>query len=288
MERRALGKGLNALIPEVEEHIGQTEGMITVGINEIFPSKYQPRIEFDEEKLEELVRSIKEKGVVQPLLVRPKDVVSGTAGRYELIAGERRLRAAKKAGLVQIPVILKSVDDTELLQLSLVENLQRENLNAIEEAAAYERLINEFNFTQEEVARVMGKNRSTITNLLRVLRLPEVIKEQITQNKINLGHAKVLLALENTAEQIQISQKIIKDDLSVRQTEAIVYKLTTPDEAKSKKPREIDPNVQEIERKLQQVLGTKVRIVSRRKRGKIEIDYYSLSDLDRILQILQK
>lgn len=285
MERRVLGKGLNALIPEIEQKQETAANILNTNIEDVFASKYQPRVEFDDTKLQELMQSIKEKGVVQPLLVREKTIAPGITQGYELIAGERRLRAAKMLGLKQVPIIVKNVNDTELLELSLIENLQRENLNPIEEANAYNRLIEEFSFTQEQVARVVGKDRSTVTNVLRLLNLPQEVRELITQDKINLGHAKVILSLNNRHDQIKIAQRIAKDDLSVRQTEQLV----TPKSKKIKsKAANYDPNIQAIEKELQRALGTKVKIFAGRKRGKIQIEYYSIPDLERILKLLNK
>lgn len=285
---RALGKGLGALIPQLEEEDFQNTQEIP--LERIEPNPYQPRRHFDPESLQELAASIKEHGVLQPLLVRQKD--SG----YQLIAGERRLRAAKQAGLRAVPVVVKELDDRTIMEIALVENLQREDLSPIEEAEAYRRLMTEFNLTQEEVAKAVGKSRPTIANTLRLLNLPGPIQKMVVSGQLTMGHARALLGLEQPEQQLYISEKIIKEKLSVRETEEIVRQVQlsgvsreTPvdEEKKKQKGRETtDPNLQAIIDDMTRIFGTKVRIKSSGERGKIEIEYYSPEELERITEIL--
>ncbi len=285
---RALGKGLGALIPQLEED--DLQNTQEISIEDIETNPYQPRRHFDPESLQELAASIKEHGVLQPLLVRKKDP------GYQLIAGERRLRAAKQAGLSTVPVVVKALDDRTVMEIALVENLQREDLNPLEEAEAYQRLITEFNLTQEEVAKAVGKSRPAIANTLRLLNLPEPIQQLVANGQLTMGHARALLSLERPEEQLYISEKIITEKLSVRETEEIV-RLTrlsgvsreTPGEGEEKKQKErqkIDPNLQAIIDDMTRLFGTKVRIKKNGERGKIEIEYYSPEEFERITEIL--
>ena len=277
MQKRGLGRGLSALIPE-KEHGGE-EKILYIKADDIRASRYQPRTEFDTEKLDELVASIEEKGVIAPILVRPMD-----GGGYELIAGERRLRAVKRLGLPEIPAIIKLVTDTEMLQLSLIENVQREGLNPIEEAHAYQRLIDEFSFTQEKIGQSIGKDRSSVANILRLLKLPKKVQEAVSRGTITMGHARALLSLEDTKTQIELCERIIARGLSVRGTEEAVGKKKTDI---SKKRLIKDHHISSIEEELQQILATKVKITYRKGRGKINIEYYSDTDLDRILGLIK-
>ena len=277
MQKRGLGRGLSALIPE-KEHGGE-EKILYIKADDIRASRYQPRTEFDTEKLDELVASIEEKGVIAPILVRPMD-----SGGYELIAGERRLRAVKRLGLPEIPAIVKLVTDTEMLQLSLIENVQREGLNPIEEAHAYQRLIDEFSFTQEKIGQSIGKDRSSVANILRLLKLPKKVQEAVSRGTITMGHARALLSLEDTKTQIELCERIIARGLSVRGTEEAVGKKKTDI---SKKRLIKDHHISSIEEELQQILATKVKITYRKGRGKINIEYYSDTDLDRILGLIK-
>ena len=285
---RALGKGLGALIPQLEED--DLQNTQEISIEDIETNPYQPRRHFDPESLQELAASIKEHGVLQPLLVRKKDP------GYQLIAGERRLRAAKQAGLSTVPVVVKALDDRTVMEIALVENLQREDLNPLEEAEAYQRLITEFNLTQEEVAKAVGKSRPAIANTLRLLNLPEPIQQLVANGQLTMGHARALLSLERPEEQLYISEKIVTEKLSVRETEEIV-RLTrlsgvsreTPGEGEEKKQKErqkIDPNLQAIIDDMTRLFGTKVRIKKNGERGKIEIEYYSPEEFERITEIL--
>ncbi len=277
-KRNALGRGLEALIPKKTSD-ENTGGIVTIGIDEIFPGKFQPRKVFGEEGINELAQSIKEKGVIQPLVVRRTD--SG----YELIAGERRWRASRKAGIKDVPAIVVNVNDRESLELALVENLQREDLNALEEAQAYKKLLDEFNYSQEEVAHRVGKNRTTVNNALRLLKLPKEIREELSKGTISAGHARALLALEMPAAQRETCRKIIKYGMSVRAAERTVKNFNKRDREKKKvlKPA----SIRSLEDELKRVLGTKVEIKSKGKGGKIEIEFYSLEDIDRILDVLR-
>ena len=281
MEKRALGKGLSALIPTKDPNISAPQsGVLEIPISQIRANKYQPRTDFKQDKLNDLVNSIREKGVVQPVLARK--VQDG----YELIAGERRLRAAKTLGLEKIPAILKNVADVDMLEISLIENIQRQELNAIEEAVAYQRLITEFDFTQESVAKVLGKDRSTVANILRLLNLPKKIQGYISSGDITAGHAKAILSLPTEKAQVSACGVIIKKGLSVRESEALVARRllgARPATAEKK-----DRGISEIENQLQQIFGTRVVIVHGKKRGKIQIEYYSNDDLNRILDMLKK
>lgn len=275
MEKK-LGRGLSALIPETSE---TKEKIVLLKVDTIAASPYQPREKFHEEKLEELIASIREKGVIQPILVRhSKD------GKYELIAGERRLRAVKALGIEEIPCLLKDVGDLEALELSLIENLQREELNPIEEAHAYRRLCNEFNFTQEKIGQAIGRDRATVANTMRLLHLSEKIQEHVANNDISMGHARALLSLPSASSQTKLCDRIIKKGLSVRQVENMIKR--TP--GVSRRTITKDSHISAIEEELQHIFGTRVKITSGKKRGKIEIQYYSNEDLERILAVIKK
>jgi ParB family chromosome partitioning protein len=271
MRRRALGRGLEALIPSIgteEEH-----KLVEIEIDRIVPNRYQPRKTFDDAKLEELAASIREQGVLQPIVVCKKD--SG----YELILGERRLRAAKKAGLTTVPAVIKEASAEEMLALALVENLQRDDLNPIEEAEAFRRLLEDFNLTQEDIAQKVGKDRSSVTNYLRLLRLPEEIQQGLVDEKISMGHARAILGLKSQEEQLELYKKILTRGLSVRQTEALVRETKT-DTPPVRTPKSV--YIRNIEEKLKQHLQTKVSILPKKGKGEIIIEYYSEEDLDRI------
>ncbi|MBI4844781.1 MAG: ParB/RepB/Spo0J family partition protein [Nitrospirae bacterium] len=271
----ALGKGLSALIPE------QKKGgdILEIDIGSIAPNDYQPRRFFDDRALDELAASIKEKGVIQPVIVRRV-----TEGSYQLIAGERRWRAAAKAGLVKIPVVIKEAAPEDTLEIALIENIQREDLNPLETADAFQRLIRDFNLTHEDVSKKVGKDRATVTNYLRILKLPADVKRWIAEGSLSMGHAKALLQIDDPAAQTAAAKKIIQNGLSVREAEALGRK-TSKTRPRPKPGR--DPQIASLEEKLIQSLGTKVRLIHKgKKRGKIEIEYYSLEELDRLLEIL--
>jgi ParB family chromosome partitioning protein len=280
MERRSLGKGISALIPEREEISGQS--VSSVPFNQIKPNPFQPREDFDEANIAELAQSIKEKGVIQPLLVRRK------GDFYELIAGERRWRAANMLGLKELPVIVKEVDDRDSLELALIENIQREDLNPIEEAHAYQFLIEKFQVTQDKLSAVLGKARATITNTLRLLNLPQEIQQEIKKKRLSFGHAKVLLEVADANEQRRLCQEAISKDLSVRELESLI-KMHRPKKVFKRRmiPAHRDPLVAVLEEELQHILGTKIRITKNQKRGHILIEFYSGDDLKRIANILR-
>ena len=284
MARKPLGRGLSALL-SAEKPILQGEEPYEIEIEAIDPSPIQPRTHFDQAKLAELSQSIVSNGVVQPLLVRKK----GT--RYELIAGERRWRAAQQAGLARVPVVVRDVPDDRLLELALIENIQREDLNAIEEAHAYKKLIETIGLTQESLAERVGRDRSYITNYLRLLRLPEDIQRLVQEGKLSTGHARTLLATSDVDLQRRIARKIIDKELSVRETERLMRRRS--DAAASNRrggsgSSTGDANIRAAETKLQRRLGTKVRITRTGEslRGKIEIEFYDTQDLDRIYRLL--
>jgi len=277
MTNKALGRGLSALIPEKDSTMGNTDVVLQIATSQIKTNKYQPRTIFNQEKLSDLVNSIREKGVVQPILVRK------TAEGYELIAGERRLRAVKSLGVEKIPAIVKNVADVDMLEISLIENIQREDLNPIEEANALQRFVTDFNFTQEKIAQVLGKDRSTIANTLRLLGLPKKIQDFISRDAITAGHAKALLALPSEMEQMRVCTLIVKKGLSVRETESLASKRAR---GEKKQGAAKDQNVVDVEGRLQHILGTRVKISHGKKRGRILIEYYSGEDLNRILELI--
>jgi ParB family chromosome partitioning protein len=285
MARKALGRGLGALL-SAEGTATATEDPNTISIDLIDPSPLQPRGIFDEAKLDELAQSISANGVVQPLIVRPKQ------NRFELIAGERRWRAAQRAGLTRIPAIVRQVSDDKVLELALIENIQREDLNPIEEARAYKNLIDTVGLTQEVVAERVGRDRSYVTNFLRLLRLPDDIQELVQMGRLSTGHARTLLSLPDIAAQRRLARKIIERDLSVRATEQTVRQLTEPKSdrgaGQAKTPIAADPNVRAAETRLRRHFGTQVRIVqaSGSTAGRIELEYYNQADLDRIYGLL--
>jgi len=269
--KTALGKGLESLIPERGEEI------INLDINRIFPGDQQPRKTFKDDSLKELAASIRERGVLQPIIVsRTGD------GAFRLVTGERRWRAAGIAGLKKIPALIKNVASKDSLEIALIENIQREDLNPIEAAEAFSRLITEFSLTQDDLSDRVGKDRATVANYLRLLRLPEEVKSFLYNGSLSMGHAKAILAIEGKANQIEAARKIIKKGLSVREAELLSKKVARP--AKGKATR--DPQISSLEEKLIRSLGTKVRIFNKGKKGKIEIEYYSFEELERLLDIL--
>ncbi|MBI5049846.1 MAG: ParB/RepB/Spo0J family partition protein [Nitrospirae bacterium] len=278
----ALGKGLAALIPE-KGKTALTGGILELDINKIIPNEYQPRRIFKDTALQELAQSIKEKGIIQPVIVRRGDDDS-----FRLIAGERRLRAAKIAGLATLPAIVKDAAPAEAIELALVENIQREDLNPIETAEAFQRLISEFNLTHDSLSHRVGKDRATVTNYLRILKLPSEVRTWIADGSLSMGHAKALLQIENSRIQIDTARKIIKKGLSVRDTEVLTKKaLSTSGITPPKQQHWKEPQIAALEEKLMHSLGTKVRLIHKGKKGgKIEIEYYSLDELDRILEVL--
>ncbi len=277
MKKSVLGKGLDALIPT--EKVGQ--GYVILGIDEIRPNTYQPRKDFDEEAINELAVSIQEKGIIQPIVVRKN------MNAYEIIVGERRWRAAQRVGLTKVPVIIKDASDREALELAHVEKLQREDLNPIEEATAYNQLIEDFGLTHEEISKRIGKERSTITNQLRLLKLPEEVREALIKGEITAGHARALLGLESPNKIKEVLEAIRRDKLSVRKTEKLVQKLLE-DKQTANKSHDIDPYIKHITDELKKALGTQVKIIDKGGVGRIEIEYYSKDELERLIEILIK
>jgi len=284
MKTKRLGKGLGALIPDQIDNDLMTgdddSQLMEVRVTDVKPNPYQPRLKFDPVALAELKDSIREKGLIQPITIRRAN------SHFELIAGERRLRAALELGLEKIPAYIMKVDSKEeMLELALVENVQREKLNAIEQASAFQRLIDECNLTQDEIAQKIGKERSTITNLLRLLRLPGNIQESVEKGEISVGHARTLLALESKEEQVSLWQKLLKNEYSVRKLEKLVKELNELRPAKPTDSKKKSVHIQKIEEKLRNLFGTKVMVRTKSSGGSIEIEFYSPDDLNRLLEI---
>ncbi|HXV61805.1 MAG TPA: ParB/RepB/Spo0J family partition protein [Vicinamibacteria bacterium] len=275
MKRKALGKGLAALLPDTASP-GDGGQLAQVAVELIDPNPNQPRQHIDAQKLEELAHSMTQQGVVQPLVVRR------TGARYQIIAGERRWRAAQKAGLATLPVLVREVSDAEALEVALVENIQREELNPIEEASAYRRLISELGYSQEQVANRVGKDRSTVANLLRLLRLPREIRMLIGEQKLSPGHARPLLALTSPDTQVAIAKEIVDRGLSVRDVERRVSAAGKAMAGAGARKQSQDANTRDAEKRLEQALGTKVRIVRQGKRGRVEIDFHTEDQLQRL------
>lgn len=283
MQKKALGRGLESLIPTLRTNKAPTgETVSTISLNKIKPNRFQPRNKFNEAKLRELATSIKRYGLAQPILVTPSIV----PGEYEIIAGERRYRASKLAGNKDIKAIVKqSTDDKQRLGLALIENIQREDLDPIEEAKAFKRLIEEFAYTHEHVAEVVGKERSVISNTLRLLSLPEDVQILITEGKITSGHGRMLAGVENVVEIRAIVDKILNEKLSVRAVEKLTSCLNPKKKTSKQKQQEVE--LVQLKEEIQRKLGTKINIAGTSKKGKIEIYYYSLEDLERIVKELR-
>ena len=283
MEKRpALGKGLSALIPDAPE---PRTGPLEVDVDRLSPNALQPRGHVDDERLADLARSIKSNGVIQPIIVRK------VGDRFQIIAGERRWRAARLAGLLRVPVVVREVakgQERSLLEMALIENIQRENLNPIDEAHAYRRLSVEFHLTQEGIADAVGKDRSSVANYLRLLKLPDDVRADVAAGTLSMGHARALLGLTDEADQRRTARDIISQNLSVRETESLVKKISegarSPDEAR--KPRTVDVHTRAAEDRLRIALGTRVRIVRNGSRGRIEVDFGSEDELIRIYEQL--
>ena len=283
MAVRRLGKGLSALIPDTpSDELQQSERLRDVEVSKVRPNPFQPRENFDPTALQELKQSISEKGIIQPISIRVAN--SG----YELIAGERRLRAVSELGLDRIPAyVLEVTTDEEMIELSLIENIQRENLNAVDEAKGYQTLVIKCNLTQDEVAKKVGKDRTTITNSLRILRLPKIIQESLIKDEISAGHARALLTLPKKEDQIELWKQTLKNKYSVRQIENIAKAQKPAARPRKKSPPKQDPFINEAENKLRSILGTQVRIRDNKGKGKIEIEYYSNTDIERILELIE-
>lgn len=285
MNKRALGRGLDALIPSFDTESNQAlyntddgQAVVEIKIFQIDPNMDQPRRQFDQDKIKELAQSIKKYGVVQPVIVKPK------GNRFLLIAGERRWRAAQLAGLPTIPAIVKNLDEKDIMAISLIENLQREDLNPIEQALGIKKLIDEYDLTQEQVADEIGKSRSAVTNILRLLTLSDEIQKFIMDGKLTPGHGRAILGLEDPNMRLQIAKKVIEDELNVRDTERLIKKIKTNMGNRGKPITKTKPSyIIEIESNLEECLGTKVNITPGKKKGVIQIEYYNNDDLERIM-----
>jgi ParB family chromosome partitioning protein len=276
--KKALGKGIKAFIPE-EYGILKDEKYAEIDIERLKPNPLQPRTKFDEKAIDELARSIKEAGVLQPILCVPEDEY------FKILTGERRWRAAQKAGLQKVPVLIRNIPQEQQLEISLIENLQREELNPIEIARAYQRLIDELNYTQQDVGDKVGKDRTSVTNFLRLLKLPGEVQEGLKDGRISMGHARALLAVEVPEAQVKLCRKIIKKNLSVRDVERLVSKRK-PSAAPLRRAKS-DPNLEALQEDLLRFLGTKVDIAGNQKRGVIKIFYFSLDELNRIFELIK-
>ena len=278
-KRPALGRGLSALIPDSPVPAAPAgERSLDLDIDLLRPNKFQPRTHIDDERIEDLARSIRSNGIIQPIVVR--QVENG----YEIIAGERRWRAAQRAGLMKVPAVVREIPEDRLLAVALIENIQRENLNPIEEAVAYRRLSDEFHLTQEQIADAVGKDRSSIANYVRLLRLPQDVRARVSSNALSMGHARALLALADEAAQLRVAREVLSRNLSVRETEALVKKAATPDAPKPEKT--VDVHTRAAEDKLRLSLGTRVRINRKGKGGRIEIEFGTENELQRIYELL--
>jgi ParB family chromosome partitioning protein len=293
-KRPALGRGLSALIPDAPvaapPPVAAPAGRETpaeVDLDLLTPNPFQPRVHFDDAKIDELARSIKSNGLIQPITVRP---ARGTAGgKYEIVAGERRWRAAQRAGLLRIPILVRDVPDEKLLEVALIENIQREDLNAIDEALAYRRLSDEFHFTQDDIANAVGKDRSSIANYLRLLKLPFDIQKEVASGALSMGHARALLAIDQEEALRRAARNVLAARLSVRETEALVREMTNPPVTTAKsgpEAQKIDANTRAAEEQLRLALGTRVRILRKGQGGRLEIDFVSEDELNRIYEYI--
>ncbi len=281
--KAGLGRGLEALLPQIASD--QTDEVIMVRVDELRPNPYQPRREFDEDRLSELVESIREHGVLQPIIVR-RGAVSG----YEIIAGERRARAVQKLGQDRIPALIREISDREAMEIALIENLQREDLNPIEIAEAYSRIMQHFSLTQEELAQRVGQSRSHVANLLRLLSLPPEIRQDVSRGTLSMGHARALLSVSDVQARNILAKKIVDEGLSVRVAEQMVNRLqnvSRETQPRSPAKAKSEPTLKLYEEQFRNYFGTSVRIQLGQKRGKIEIDYFSIDDLERILSLIQ-
>ena len=296
VKRGGLGKGLDSLIPDngkaaerekkvkivekVVEKIVEKPSEIRLKINEIEPNRDQPRKKFEEEALQELADSIKQFGILQPLIVQER------GDYYEIIAGERRWRAAKLAGLKEVPVVIRKISDQEIVEISLIENIQRENLNPMEEAAAYKRLLTEFHLKQEEIAERVSKSRTAVTNSMRLLKLDERVQQMVVEEMLSTGHARALLGVEDPELQFQAANKVYNEKMSVREVEKLVKKIGREKPVKKEKDTQQDAVYRDLEEKMKVSLGTKVTINRKDdNKGKIEIEYYSMEELERLMEI---
>jgi ParB family chromosome partitioning protein len=274
-KRPALGRGLSALIPDAPV---APERTFDVDIDLIRPNRFQPRTTMDDDRLEDLARSIRANGVIQPIVVRRAD------DGYEIIAGERRWRASQRAGLLKIPVVVREIPEDRLLAVALIENVQREDLNPIEEAHAYHQLAEEFHLTQEQIAESVGKDRSSIANYVRLLKLPHEVRESVAGGGLSMGHARALAGIADEASLLRLARDVIAKQLSVRETEALIRKTTAPPAEKTESPKDV--HTRAAEEQLRFALGTRVRIVRKGKAGRIEVDFTSEDELQRIYELL--
>lgn len=281
-KKLALGKGLSALIPDESFNTDNKNSTLYISINEIKSDKDQPRKSFDSEKIAELTESIKTHGIIQPLILRKID-----NNQYIIVAGERRWRAAKIAGLKEVPAIIMDLTESEILEISLIENIQRQDLNPIEEAIAYKKLIDDFKMTHEELSKRIGKSRTSITNTMRLINLDDRVQQYIIEGVISEGHGRALLGIKDFEIQYELAQQVIDEKLSVRELEKIIRRIIEPNNRNSNSSKqELNPYYKEIKNQLQNYFGTKVNISNKNNKGKIEIEYYSEDDLQRILDII--
>lgn len=277
-KRPALGRGLSALIPDVPATPVPSERALEVDVDLLRPNRDQPRTAIDESKIDELARSIKSNGIIQPIVVRKDD------RGYEIIAGERRWRASQRAGLLKVPVVVRDIPEERLLAAALIENIQREDLNPIEEAQAYRRLVDEHHLTQDQIADAVGKDRSSVANYLRLLKLPTEVRSNLSAGALSMGHARALLGLSDEGEQLRVAREVVAKNLSVRETETIVKKGTQP--APAREENHQDVHTRAAEEKLRFAMGTRVRIVRKGKGGRIEIDFQNEDELQRLYEQL--
>jgi ParB family chromosome partitioning protein len=276
-KRPALGRGLSALIPDAPAP-SPPDRPLELDVDRLTPNRFQPRTYLDEAKIEELSRSIRANGIIQPIVVRRVD------GAYEIVAGERRWRAAQRAGLLKVPVVVREIPDDRLLAVALIENIQREDLNAIEEAQAYRRLVDELHLTQDQIADAVGKDRSSIANYLRLLKLPHEIRENVAAGEISMGHARAILALADEGAQRRLARDVVARQLSVRETEALAKKAASPSPERADPAKDV--HTRAAEDRLKFALGTRVRIVRKGKGGRVEIDFGDENELHRIYEQL--
>lgn len=282
MEKKALGRGLSALIPPAAKETKVDPSTVaTLRTDQITFNPYQPRKEFAKEALEDLTASIKQKGIIQPIIVRRL-----SDDKYELVAGERRFRAAKTLRMEEVPVVIREIPDEDSLEISLIENIQREALNPIEEARAYQMLIDKFDLTQERIAQAIGKARTTVANILRLLKLPKEIQEEVNKGSLSFAHARTLLEIEDPSMQKNVFKNVVSNSLSVRELENLIRQKMPKKIRRKGHVVSTDPYKADLEEKLKHRLGTKVRIINHKKRGKIEVEYYSDSDLERITKAM--
>ena len=277
-KRPALGRGLSALIPEAPPAPASSERALEVDVDLLRPNKFQPRGRLDDAKIEELAKSIRANGIIQPIVARKVD------GGYEIVAGERRWRASQRAGLLKVPVVIREISDDRLLAAALIENIQREDLNPLEEAQAYRRLADEFRFTQDQISDAVGKDRSSIANYIRLLRLPHELRESVAAGALSMGHARALLSLPDEHAQLRVGRDVVARGLSVRETEALVKKTAAPEKTREEPPKDV--HTRAAEDRLRFALGTRVRIVRKGQSGRIEIAFGSEDELQRLYEQL--